>query len=221
MARGKIRVLIGAGFFGGFLLGNFAATSALRPQQTFASNRVATQSPHRTTVAPGPVAGLDEGGASSATLTDADELLGRHLLFPVSGFDRKKITDTFSQARGTCSHEAQDIMAPRGSLVVAVDDGVVIKLFKSQEGGLTVYEFDPSERYCYYYAHLDAYAEGLQEGMRVRQGDKLGYVGSTGNARTPHLHFAIFKLGPEKKWWQGSPINPYPILQHANSRTSF
>ena len=86
---------------------------------------------------------------------------------------------------------------------------------RSVAGGLTVYQFDPSETFAYYYAHLDRYAEGLQEGQQVHRGDLLGYVGSTGNASedAPHLHFAIFELGPERRWWKGDAINPYPLLR--------
>jgi peptidoglycan LD-endopeptidase LytH len=98
--------------------------------------------------------------------------------------------------------------------VIAADDGVIKKLFLSKPGGNTIYQFDPAEQYSYYYAHLDRYAEGIREGLTVKQGDVIGYVGTTGNApaNTPHLHFGIFKLGPEKRWWEGTPINPYPIL---------
>jgi len=76
-----------------------------------------------------------------------------------------------------------------------------------------VYEFDGDASYAYYYAHLDRYAEGLHEGQAVRRGDRLGYVGTSGNAppNTPHLHFTIFKLLPAKHWWEGTPINPYPL----------
>jgi murein DD-endopeptidase MepM/ murein hydrolase activator NlpD len=97
--------------------------------------------------------------------------------------------------------------------VLAVDDGRVVKLFNSARGGLTVYQFDPTETFCYYYAHLDRYAPGLDEGDSVRRGSLLGFVGTTGNAPkdTPHLHFTIFKLGPDKRWWEGTPINPFPI----------
>lgn len=94
-------------------------------------------------------------------------------------------------------------------------DGVIQKLFLSKPGGVTVYEFDSNAEYCYYYAHLDHYAEGLAEGQHIRAGDVIGYVGSTGNAdpRTPHLHLAILKLGPEKRWWEGNtPVNPYALL---------
>ena len=105
-------------------------------------------------------------------------------------------------------------MAPRGTPVLAADDGVVKKLFTSVPGGLTVYEFDPDQRYCYYYAHLDSYASGLREGQHLRRGALVGHVGTTGNAPkdAPHLHFAIFLLEPEKRWWKGTPINPYPVL---------
>ena len=93
-------------------------------------------------------------------------------------------------------------------------DGVIQKLFLSKPGGITVYEFDNNGEFCYYYAHLDRYADGLAEGQHVRAGDVIGYVGTTGNANpnTPHLHLAFFRLGPEKQWWKGTPINPYPTL---------
>jgi len=139
----------------------------------------------------------------------------RNLTAPIRGLAAPDIQDTFRQARaGGKFHEATDILAPRGTPIVAIDDGIIQKLFLSKPGGLTIYEFDRQGLYCYYYAHLDRYAEGLKEGMPVNRGDVIGYVGSTGNAppQTPHLHFAIFRLGPEKHWWQGTPIDPYPLL---------
>ena len=153
---------------------------------------------------------------SSATIAEAaEELEDRDLLIPVEGVDGDDLRDTFSEARGARRHQALDIMAPRHTPVRAVEDGRIAKLFSSKAGGLTVYMFDPSETYCYYYAHLDRYAPGLKEGQTVRRGDLIGYVGSTGNAppNAPHLHFAIFRLSSEKKWWEGEPINPYPILK--------
>ena len=146
--------------------------------------------------------------------SDYDVLMQRRLLLPVLDAAPASLQDTFNQARGLHRHEATDIPAPRGTPVVAVDDGTIRKLFKSRPGGLTVYQFDSQEIYCYYYAHLDRYAEGIHEGQAVKRGERLGYVGSTGNAspEAPHLHFAIFKLEPEKKWWTGTPINPYPLL---------
>jgi murein DD-endopeptidase MepM/ murein hydrolase activator NlpD len=153
---------------------------------------------------------------------DSVPLFDRALGSPIAGLQASSIQDTFDQARGGGErrHEASDILAPRGTPVVAVDTGVVAKLFTSKPGGLTVYQFDPSQNYAYYYAHLDRYAEGLTEGKLLKKGDLVGYVGTTGNAdpNTPHLHFAIFQLGPEKHWWQGKPINPYPLLLKAVGR---
>jgi peptidoglycan LD-endopeptidase LytH len=98
--------------------------------------------------------------------------------------------------------------------VFAVADGKVVKLFNSKPGGLTVYEFDTTEKFAYYYAHLQGYAEGLKEGAAIKRGDLIGYVGSTGNANpaAPHLHFAVVELTPEKQWWKGTPLNPYPMM---------
>jgi murein DD-endopeptidase MepM/ murein hydrolase activator NlpD len=135
---------------------------------------------------------------------------------PLAALRASEILDTFHQARdgGERKHEAVDLMAPRGTPVLAMTTGVVKRLFHSKPGGLTVYQFDGDEEYCYYYAHLDRYADGLEEGEVLERGSLVGYVGSTGNApeSAPHLHLAIFRLGPGKQWWEGTPINPYPIL---------
>jgi peptidoglycan LD-endopeptidase LytH len=141
-------------------------------------------------------------------------LSGRQLAVPVQGVDPRTLRDTFAERRGDEAHEALDIPAPRGTPVVAVEAGRIAKLFTSVPGGLTIYQFDPAGRYAYYYAHLDRYAEGLAEGAEVTQGQVIGYVGSTGNARAdaPHLHFAIFRLGPERQWWKGTAVNPFPYL---------
>jgi len=139
----------------------------------------------------------------------------RPMIIPVAGVDRSAIHDMFNDVRGNRRHEAVDIMAPRGTPVIATDDGVVKKLFTSVPGGLTVYEFDPDERYCYYYAHLDHYADGLHEGQLLHRGEVLGYVGTTGNApaNAPHLHFAVIRLEDGKQWWKGTYVNPYPLLR--------
>ena len=149
-----------------------------------------------------------------------------HISLPLAGLKLSDIHDTFDQVRGgTRKHEATDIMSPRGTPVLAVNDGKIVKLFLSKPGGNTIYQFDPSEQYCYYYAHLDRYAPGLKEGMLLRKGDVLGYVGSTGDAspNAPHLHFAIYLLGPHKRWWKGAPIDPYPVIERSllmSSRSS-
>jgi murein DD-endopeptidase MepM/ murein hydrolase activator NlpD len=138
-------------------------------------------------------------------------LAARALQFPVDGIRPETIRDTFDDGRPDHRHEALDIMAPRGTPVRAVEDGKLVKLFESKPGGLTVYQFDPAGELVYYYAHLDRYAEGLHEGMQLRRGDLIGYVGTTGNAApdAPHLHFAAFVLGPERQWWKGEALNPY------------
>lgn len=137
------------------------------------------------------------------------------LALPVAGIDAGKLKDTFQDMRDGHPHEALDIMAPRGTPVMAVDEGNVAKLFTSQRGGLTVYQFNDARDLCYYYAHLERYAKGLREGMLLRRGDVLGYVGSTGDASpgAPHLHFAVFRSGPERQWWKGTAIDPLPLFE--------
>jgi murein DD-endopeptidase MepM/ murein hydrolase activator NlpD len=147
---------------------------------------------------------------------DIERLRQRNLLFPVVHVDARTLRDSFEDLRGggTRRHGALDILAPRGTPVLAVDDGSVARLHNSVgSGGLSVYHFDPTSTYCYYYAHLDRYAAGLKDGAPLKKGDVLGYVGTTGNAppQTPHLHFGIFKLGPEKRWGHGVPINAFEL----------
>ena len=139
----------------------------------------------------------------------------RSSTIPVQGIAPDKLVRSFHDTRsGSREHEAIDILAPPGTPVVAVEDGTIAKLFVSKAGGITIYQFDPGRQYSYYYAHLDRYADGLKEGASVHRGQVLGYVGTSGNApkNTPHLHFAVFRLTPEKQWWQGTPIDPYDIL---------
>jgi murein DD-endopeptidase MepM/ murein hydrolase activator NlpD len=159
--------------------------------------------------------------AFGAAPASSDEALARRdLLIPVEGISRAALRDNFGEGRGRRQHEALDIMAPHGTPVYAVDKGRVVKLFNSAAGGLTVYQFDRDERYAYYYAHLDRYAKGLAEGSMLDRGDLVGYVGTTGNApaNAPHLHFTIFRLGPERQWWKGTAVNPYPFLTKESRR---
>jgi murein DD-endopeptidase MepM/ murein hydrolase activator NlpD len=161
--------------------------------------------------------------ASTAAVSDraiVENLRARDLAIPVDGVDRDDLRNTFSEARGSRSHEALDIIAPRNTKVRAVEHGRIEKLFTSKAGGLTIYQFDPTEAFSYYYAHLDRYADGLREGQIVKRGDVIGYVGSTGNALpdAPHLHFAIFRLTPARQWWKGEPIDPYPILRDEDDK---
>ena len=154
---------------------------------------------------------VEEGGSDVAVLGQ------RNLTMPVDGVEADDLIDSFDDKRGVARvHEALDIMAPRHTPVRAVEDGTIAKLYLSEGGGgVTVYQFDPSRRYSYYYAHLDRYAAGLEEGQDVKRGELIGYVGSTGNAsaNAPHLHFGIYRLTAERQWWRGDPINPYAVLR--------
>jgi len=145
-----------------------------------------------------------------------EDLARRDFDIPVEGVKREQLVRSFEDRRsGARSHEAIDILAPRNTPVKAVEDGTVARLFESKAGGTTIYQFDSTDQYCYYYAHLERYASGLKEGDKVRKGQVIGYVGTSGNApkNTPHLHFAIFKLTAAKHWWEGTPIDPYDILR--------
>jgi peptidoglycan LD-endopeptidase LytH len=149
-------------------------------------------------------------------VTPGDGGVGAGLLLPVQGIAAAQLQDTFTQARsGGRVHDAIDIMAPAGTPVLAVADGTVEKLFDSKLGGTTLYQFNPQRTLAYYYAHLQAYAPGIAEKQSLKRGQVIGYVGATGNANPegPHLHFAIFELGPEQQWWKGTAINPYPQLR--------
>ena len=161
-----------------------------------------------------PRVAVNAGASASVREDPLDALTARHLLIPVKGFPRKALRDTFDEKRGVRPHEALDIMAPRGTPVVAADDGRIAKLFHSALGGITIYQFDPTEHFTYYYAHLDHYASGLVEGAQVKRGEVIGYVGTTGNApkNAPHLHFTVFRLGPDKRWWTGQAVNPFAFL---------
>jgi murein DD-endopeptidase MepM/ murein hydrolase activator NlpD len=154
--------------------------------------------------------------ATAMSADTVEELRRRSLTLPVQGIRKEELRDTFNEKRGASRrHEAIDILAPRNTPVFAVEDGEIAKLFFSAAGGITIYQFDPDEDYVYYYAHLERYAEGLEEGDDVKRGQIIGYVGTTGNAPrdTPHLHFAIFKTTDDKRWWQGTPIDPYSVLR--------
>ena len=147
-------------------------------------------------------------------------ILGRGLLLPVAGVAVSQLRDTFDEGRDVGRvHRALDILAPRGTSVLAADDGRVLRVRPNALGGNTIYATDPSGQVVYYYAHLDAYQPGLVEGATIARGDVLGTVGTTGNAPrdTPHLHFQVMRMPADGKYWDGDAINPYPlfILLHA------
>lgn len=145
---------------------------------------------------------------------DHEALVARALLIPVQGVRPDQLRDSFTASRGERVHAALDIMAPRGTPVLAADGGLLWKVRSNALGGLTVYVLDDEQRFVYYYAHLDRYADDTKEGRRVTKGAVLGYVGTTGNAppNTPHLHFQLMKYRGDGRWWDGEPINPYPYL---------
>ncbi|WP_283937935.1 M23 family metallopeptidase [Sphingomonas caseinilyticus] len=160
---------------------------------------------------------VDRTGAPPVVVAEAVVVGPAGLAIPVAGVKPAQLVDTYTQARagGARSHDAIDIMAATGTPVVAAAPGKVEKLFFSDGGGgITAYVRSEDGRWSYYYAHLSAYAPGLHEGQQVRRGDPVGYVGATGNANPagPHLHFAINRMNPGEKWWQGTAINPYPLL---------
>jgi len=196
-------------------------TVVLAAPQRLDSSRVATPAPPppppRTSTANGDVSDTTTAPATAADLAT----LSAELIIPVPGVKAAELRDTFNELRGggTRKHEALDIMAPRGTPVISASAGRVLKLHNSVDGGLMVYAADASNRFVLLYGHLDHYADGIREGLPLRQGDVIGYVGTTGNAAAdaPHLHFAIAHPRDVKLWWTGAAIDPRPLLQQASS----
>ena len=168
--------------------------------------------PPQTSVADGDVGDTGTGETTSADLA----MLAAELIIPLPGVKASELRDTFNEMRGggTRKHEALDIMAPRGTPVLSASAGRVLKLHNSKDGGLMVYAADASDRFVLMYAHLDRYADGMRDSLPLRQGQIIGYVGSTGNAaeNAPHLHFAIAHPRDVKLWWTGTAIDPRPLL---------
>ncbi|HET9426356.1 MAG TPA: M23 family metallopeptidase [Gemmatimonadaceae bacterium] len=189
---------------------SMVAGPRLADSLTFSAAPLADSVPSAMTLVPDTVA------IEMATAAPAGEsgILGPNLVIPVQGVIRSQLRDTYGDARVGHAHEALDIMAPRGTPVLSVTSGRLLKLFDSKPGGLMVYAADSSDQYILMYGHLDRYADGLTENMPLVRGQLLGYVGSTGVAPpgTPHLHFAIGRGQPSVKWWKGEPVNPYPLF---------
>lgn len=219
----KAAAIFGWGTGVGFLLGVFLVTGVV---WRFGNVTLSSDGGGRHARDAGRAVGTTGAGADVAIPAPAPgtviapvptrELAARDLLIPVEGVGPERLIRSFADARGARrTHEAIDILAPRDTPVRAVEDGTIARLFVSKGGGITVYQFDPDRRYCYYYAHLERYATGLAEGQRVAKGQVIGYVGVSGNAPkdTPHLHFAIYKLTDGQRWWEGTPVDPYDVLQ--------
>ncbi len=166
--------------------------------------------------APATLPGQTSTKASPASKTPIlDELRAKDLLVPVAGVPPDSLQDSFRAPRSEArKHYAIDIGAPRGTPVLAADSGRIIKLHRSKKGGVTIYATDKTERFIYYYAHLDRYQDGLREGMPLARGDTIGYVGTTGNAPEsfPHLHFAIYRSYNIERWSRGLPVNPAKVF---------
>jgi murein DD-endopeptidase MepM/ murein hydrolase activator NlpD len=184
------------------LAGGFAAALAL------AAPAAAQQNARMALLAALPVS-LNRGSV-------VEDLRTRNLLLPVEGILPGQLHDTYNDARsGGRVHDAIDIHAPRGTHVLATTDGTIIKLHYSALGGITIYQLDDDGRTRYYYAHLDHYAAGIAQGVRVTRGQVIGYVGDTGNAAPGdcHLHFAIAILSDVSRWWGGTNVNPFDVFR--------
>lgn len=165
--------------------------------------------------APVVLAGASRARGSISGSETVNYLLSRALLVPVAGRAAADLRDSFDEGRdGGRTHRALDILAPRGTPVLAADDGRILRTGWNALGGNTIFAADPAGRVVYYYAHLDAYHGALAAGARVARGDTLGFVGTTGNAppETPHLHFQVMRMPDDGRFWDGEPINPYPLF---------
>jgi peptidoglycan LD-endopeptidase LytH len=163
----------------------------------------------------GPVVTVQPENAPPVVVAQQVQVAPSGLALPVVGVKPEQLVDTFETARAAGRrHDAIDIMAAEGTPVIAAADGTIEKLFNSVRGGMTIYERSPDQKWVYYYAHLSAYAPGLAEGQQVKRGQVIARVGHTGDASAagPHLHFAINTMAPGDHWWNGTAINPYPLL---------
>ena len=173
------------------------------------------QQPQATVARSGPVVTVKPENAPPVAIAQQVQVAPSGLALPVVGIKQNELTDTFDNARGAGRrHDAIDIMADEGTPVIAAADGTIEKLFNSVRGGITIYERSADQKWIYYYAHLSAYAPGLKEGQIVKRGQVIGKVGHTGDASPdgPHLHFAVNSMAPGERWWNGTAINPYPLL---------
>ncbi|HEY6825889.1 MAG TPA: M23 family metallopeptidase [Gemmatimonadaceae bacterium] len=155
------------------------------------------------------------GYMPTSASADVEYLRSRQIIVPVAGADMTRVEDSFNEPRdGDRVHRAIDILAPRGTPILAADDGRIMRMTTSTLGGISMYTVDPDQRIVYYYAHLDHYNEAMSPGKTISKGDTLGFVGTTGNApkNTPHLHFQVMRWPADGKYWNGEPINPFDLL---------
>lgn len=229
------RTRVGIVVFFAFFVGAIAAILWIRRDRADnSSSAVTQQSPFPTTapsiaVTPSPsplpsaspeVPQVEPGLTSTPTAAaeqPRDSFVGQvSLVIPVLGVKPEQLLDTFADARSEGrSHDAIDIAAPAGTPVVAATEGEIVKLFQSEKGGITIYQLSPDKKLVFYYAHLQRYADGIYEGKYLRQGEVIAYVGDTGNAGAGnyHLHFSIASITDPQRHWDGTNINPYPLLK--------
>jgi murein DD-endopeptidase MepM/ murein hydrolase activator NlpD len=174
------------------------------------------RAPLRVVAAPAPRQQAE--AIAAPTPLDSNEIAHlRSLVFPVANRDSARFDDSFDEPRdgGARRHNAIDIMAPLGSPVLAVSDGRILRLAQNAKGGNTIYATDLEEHFVYYYAHLDRYHASIYDGKPLLRGDTIGYVGTSGNApkNLPHLHFQVMRMPVDGHYWNGEPINPYPLLR--------
>jgi len=190
-----------------------AASPAASANSSATSSVVPTPSPADMKVDPG----VNENPQQSPDATLGNNFVGTlKLVIPVAGVKPDQLLDTFTDARSEGrSHDAIDIPAPAGTPVFAATDGEVVRLFQSERGGTTIYQISPDKKLLFYYAHLQRYVDGLEAGRFMRQGEVIGFVGDTGNAGTGnyHLHFSISVVADPKRYWEGTNINPFPLLR--------
>lgn len=172
--------------------------------------------------APAPSGRPPVSGELSPGVTEnhLDALWARQLMVPVEGAEPSQLRNDYDARRsGGRTHRAIDVMSPKGTPVLAADDGRIGRIGTTPIGGNIIYATDPDERFVYYYAHLDRHARGLQTGQRVQKGDVIGYVGTTGNApaNVPHLHFQVMLRGAGRAWWDGPTINPWLFFVYSGS----
>ncbi|HSU97626.1 MAG TPA: M23 family metallopeptidase [Gemmatimonadaceae bacterium] len=159
--------------------------------------------------APAPAPESYPSGGTASVPVDAEDISyfdANPLMVPVEGVQPSGVSDSFNDRRDNGrTHRASDILVPKGTPVVAAESGTIMRLSRNALGGITIYMMDESGRFIFYYAHLEGYADGLVPKEHVLQGDLLGYVGMTGNAPVPHLHFQAMRRDPNRRDYWNSP----------------
>lgn len=146
---------------------------------------------------------------------DLTELVSADFLIPVEGVDAQRLRDSFLASRGRhAKHLAIDIGAPRGTPILATTDGEIVRTAKERRGGNTIYQKDATGQYLLFYCHLSRYAPEIAAGRKVKKGEVIGYVGSTGHViGGPHLHFSITRMPEDDtNFRKGLAINPYLLF---------